>query len=191
MAAKRIIDWDAIERDYRAGIKTLREIAIEHGITHGAINNHRKEHEWIRDLSARIKLKAAQLVSNALLSKEMSKQSKLSESDIIKSSAELQAGAILQESEEIKRLSSIAETFEEELKLISMNEEPIDLEKRTRILKSLTDVREKIINLRRRNLGINDNANGEADKSGHNDPNAEFLSAALSKLNAAASASSR
>ncbi len=31
-------DWEAIELDYRAGIKTLRQIAGEHGITHDAVN---------------------------------------------------------------------------------------------------------------------------------------------------------
>ena len=29
---KRQIDWEKIELDYRAGIKTLRQIADEHGI---------------------------------------------------------------------------------------------------------------------------------------------------------------
>ena len=36
--AKPAPDWEKIEADYRAGIKTLRQIAGEHGVTHGAIN---------------------------------------------------------------------------------------------------------------------------------------------------------
>lgn len=43
-------DWEHIELDYRAGVKTLRPIAAEHGITHGAINKRAKRDGWERDL---------------------------------------------------------------------------------------------------------------------------------------------
>lgn len=46
--ADKTIDWVAIEVDYRAGIKTLREIAGEHGITHPAITKRAKRHGWER-----------------------------------------------------------------------------------------------------------------------------------------------
>ena len=46
-------DWERIELDYRAGIKTLRQIADEHGITHGAINKRARRDGWERDLSVR------------------------------------------------------------------------------------------------------------------------------------------
>ena len=38
MSEKKAPDWERIELDYRAGMKTLRQIADEHGLTHGAIN---------------------------------------------------------------------------------------------------------------------------------------------------------
>jgi hypothetical protein len=168
-AERKDLDWDAIERDYRIGIKTLREIASSFGITHGAITRRAKKYEWSRDLSARIEFKREELVSKALVSKSASRHDEVS---IIKSKAELQAGAILEESDEIKRLKSIADNFEKELYSDEEDfENPVDfagirfdLQKRTSILKQLTEIKEKIINLRRRNLGINDNANGDADK---------------------------
>ena len=52
-SAARIIDWERIELDYRAGIKTLRQIAEEHGITHGAVNKRAARDGWQRDLSVR------------------------------------------------------------------------------------------------------------------------------------------
>jgi hypothetical protein len=60
------------------------------------------------------------------------------------------------------------------------------LEKRTRILKQLSEIREKIINLRRRNLNINDNANGDADKkpAAVATPTTDYISALVNKLNA-------
>ena len=39
-------DWERIELDYRSGIKTLRQIADENGITHGAINKRAKCDGW-------------------------------------------------------------------------------------------------------------------------------------------------
>ena len=52
-SAARIIDWERIELDYRAGIKTLRQIAEEHGITHGAVNKRAARDGWQRDLAVR------------------------------------------------------------------------------------------------------------------------------------------
>lgn len=42
------IDWEKIEFDYRAGIKTLREIAVEHGITHAYVNKKANQEGWMR-----------------------------------------------------------------------------------------------------------------------------------------------
>lgn len=47
---RKTIDWEAIERDYRAGLKTLRQIADEHSITHAAVNKRAKIQGWSRDL---------------------------------------------------------------------------------------------------------------------------------------------
>lgn len=45
---RKIVDWEAVERDYRTGIKTLRAMAQEHGITHGAINKRARRDGWER-----------------------------------------------------------------------------------------------------------------------------------------------
>lgn len=58
----RKVDWALIERDYRAGIKVLRAIAGEHGITEGAIRKRAKADGWSRDLAERIRQKADELV---------------------------------------------------------------------------------------------------------------------------------
>jgi hypothetical protein len=60
---KRILDWEGIERDYRAGILSVREIAKAHNITHRAIIKKAERLAWSRDLAAKIKAKADELVS--------------------------------------------------------------------------------------------------------------------------------
>jgi hypothetical protein len=58
-------DWERIEGDYRAGLKTLRQIAGEHGITHTAVKKRADRDGWVRDLSAKIKARVDDLVSKA------------------------------------------------------------------------------------------------------------------------------
>lgn len=57
------IPWDTIERDYRCGILSLREIATKNGnITESAIRKRAKRDDWARDLNARIHARADELV---------------------------------------------------------------------------------------------------------------------------------
>lgn len=51
-------DWEAVERDYRAGLLSVREIGLAHGVSHTAINKRAKKHGWDRDLKGKIRAKA-------------------------------------------------------------------------------------------------------------------------------------
>ena len=57
MASRKDIDWEAIQREYRAGILSVREIASMHGISHCTILKRAKKFpgQWVRDLSARVR----------------------------------------------------------------------------------------------------------------------------------------
>ncbi|MNK86991.1 hypothetical protein D3C87_1069170 [compost metagenome] len=54
-------DWPVIEADYRAGIKSLRQIASQQGVSEGAIRKRAKKEDWQRDLAAKIQAKAEAL----------------------------------------------------------------------------------------------------------------------------------
>lgn len=43
-----VVHWDRVHADYQSGTKTLRQIAQEHGITHGAVNKRAKRDGWQR-----------------------------------------------------------------------------------------------------------------------------------------------
>ena len=105
------VDWDAIENDYRAGIKALRQIAEEQGITHGAINKRAKRDGWERDLSAKIKAKAAALVSKDAVSKEVSSAALVTERAVVEANAELQAGIIRAHRTDITRYRALCQTM--------------------------------------------------------------------------------
>ena len=52
---KRRADWDAIERDYRTGKFTLRELEAQHGVSYAQISRKATEHRWTKDLREVIK----------------------------------------------------------------------------------------------------------------------------------------
>ena len=63
--SKPTIDWEAVERDYRAGILSVREIGAKCGCTHTAINKRAKRDGWERDRAAR-QQEPVRLVSDEL-----------------------------------------------------------------------------------------------------------------------------
>lgn len=60
-------DKEAVERDYRAGLLSLREISQKHGgnPNHVQISRWAKAEGWTRDLNAKIQAKAEALVLNS------------------------------------------------------------------------------------------------------------------------------
>lgn len=65
-------DWAAIELDYRTGIKPLRLIAEQNGISHVTIFKRAKRDEWTRDLSKKIKAREDEIVERALVNRTAS-----------------------------------------------------------------------------------------------------------------------
>lgn len=52
---KKVIDWEAIEREYRAGQFSVVEIARQHKISHTAIQKRSKRDGWKRDLTDKVR----------------------------------------------------------------------------------------------------------------------------------------
>jgi hypothetical protein len=55
MAERKPVDWEAVEREYRAGQLSVSEIGRQHGVSHTAINKKAKAQGWTRNLAARVK----------------------------------------------------------------------------------------------------------------------------------------
>lgn len=55
MTERKPTDWEAIEREYRAGQLSVREIARQHGVTDTAIRKKAKEFGWSRDLTSAVR----------------------------------------------------------------------------------------------------------------------------------------
>lgn len=108
-------DWERIELDYRAGIKTLRQIAGEHGISEGAIRKRAKRDDWTRDLSERIQDKAEQLVRREAVRSSVRAESTVSERVLVEANAQAVADVRLAHRKDIHRARRLANALLEEL----------------------------------------------------------------------------
>ena len=93
MAAPRRIDWERIEPDYRAGIKSLLQIADEYekatgvSVSHTAISKHFKKLGVKRNLKEKVLAKAEAIVSASMVSGKVSIETTATDAEIINKSA--------------------------------------------------------------------------------------------------------
>lgn len=116
-ASKSGADWERIELDYRAGVKSLREIASEHGITEGAIRKRAKKpgEEWERDLAGKIQAKADELVRRDAVRSEVRANQAASEKAVVDANAQAIADIRLAHRHDIRRARTLTNALLSEL----------------------------------------------------------------------------
>lgn len=176
-------DWAEIEAAYRAGTETLRAIASKHpGINHVAIKRLADKEGWGRDLSARIRSKADDLVTRDAVTASVTRVSPVREKTIVDANALLQATRILEQRKDVVKarrlvgklfaeLDSTTDALElmeqigelmaspDEAGIDKMNElyrKVISLPGRVDMAKKLVETLEKLINAERRVFNIKD-----------------------------------
>lgn len=107
--------WEAIETVYRAGVMSLREIASQHGISEGAIRKRAKRDDWSRDLNAKVKERADDLVRKAEVRKQVRSETTLSERVLIEATAEVIATVRMEHRGDIRRARTLANALFDEL----------------------------------------------------------------------------
>lgn len=113
------VDWEAVEREYSAGIKTLKVIGEEFGVSDAGILKRAKKHGWSRDLKARIRKKADALVSMSVVSGSVSGDSgsltTLTENQIVTVNAEAIASIQISHRRDIGRARKLVSSLLGEL----------------------------------------------------------------------------
>lgn len=69
---RKAVDWDAIEPHYRSGIRSLKEIGKEFGVSDAGIIKHANKEGWARNLKSKIQARADAMVSASVVSAEVS-----------------------------------------------------------------------------------------------------------------------
>lgn len=127
MAKQRAdLDWEAIERAYRSGVMTVRQIAATHGTTHATIGARARRDGWEQDLSAKILAKAQDKLSKAELSTELSTNKRIADQQIIESGAKAIADSLLAHRKDIRRNRSLSNKLLDELEGLCDNPELFD-----------------------------------------------------------------
>ena len=106
MALRPKADWERVEAQYRVGAMSLREIAAEHGITEGAIRKRAKKDGWTRDLAAKVRAKADELVRKDAVRSEVRTETP-TESQQIEVEAQAQARVRLAHRSDITRMRAL------------------------------------------------------------------------------------
>jgi hypothetical protein len=131
---RKAIDWEAVEIQYRAGIRSLHDIGAEFGVSGAGILKRARKDGWTRDLSARIKAKADAKVSAALVNDtlvndaaevngEVNAQTEIAEATVIEVEAEVQARIRLAHRKDIQRNRNLAMRMLGELEEVTDNRE--------------------------------------------------------------------
>ena len=108
-------DWERIELDYRAGIKTLRQVGEENGISHTLVARRAKREGWSRDLSTKINAKADELVSKAAVSKGVTMETRVAERQVVEANAQAVADVRLAHRRDIHRARRLTNALLSEL----------------------------------------------------------------------------
>lgn len=121
-------DWDRIEADYRAGIKSLRQIALENGLTHPAIKKRADKMDWSRDLKPKIHARAEELVSRAMVTSPVTTKAgstdfgnppRTTENAIVAANAQAVSEVWIGQRRGVKRTLAIFDVLCGELEMIS------------------------------------------------------------------------
>lgn len=149
-------DWERIEVDYRAGMKTLRVIASENGICAATIVKRAKGGAWDRDLSAKIAAKAQDKVNKAAVNTEVNKKT---EKAIVEANAALQADIIVSHRKDVPLKRELVNKLFTELEAVTDGKDIIKqlasaLRKEDKI--ALATAADRIITLPKRIKGVSD-----------------------------------
>lgn len=157
-AAPAAPDWERIELDYRAGIKTLRQIAGEHGIAEGTVRKRAKRDGWERDLAPRIQAKAEAIVMRDAV-RDQQRKNPAAEREVIEANALAVADVRLAHRRDIHRTRRICMGLLDELEYQTGAENVALLEQLGEMLREPDDFgRDRLNDLYHKIIGLPDRA---------------------------------
>lgn len=123
---KKQIEWDLVERDWRAGVKTQAQMSAQYGVSRAAMNKHFEKRGITRDLDAKVRAAAATIVAQSVVSPEITAKAVATEREIVEANATLQSQIILQHRTDIQRTRRLSMRLLDELAQQTDNPDLID-----------------------------------------------------------------
>jgi hypothetical protein len=179
---KRVIDWESIEKAYRGGIQSIRQIARTYGITHRALIQRAQRDGWVRDLASAVRQKAKELVATSV-SNASNQIPRVDQDDVVNQQAAVAAEIIKGQRTDIAQMRKMAKGIVDDIDAVNerLNADPeMTDEMRLKLIRirgdlyrDLAQAMAKVIPLERQAYSL-DESNSAADD----------LSAAILKLKA-------
>lgn len=120
---KKIVDWELIEKHYRAGILSNVQIAAECGVTEGAIRKKAKKELWTKDLKAKIQSRAEELVRIAQVRTPSTRLTPISEKQVVEDYAQATSIVLVAQKGSISRGHELFRKMMDELEALTNNKE--------------------------------------------------------------------
>jgi len=103
-------DWSSVEKDYRAGLLTDRQIGEKYGVSHGSVQQQAKKRGWARNLIGRSVARAEEkLAREELANKLASKTLVATEKEIVESTSESLLVVLRSEREDVRKSRAIVQ----------------------------------------------------------------------------------
>jgi len=121
MAAPKKVDYERIEPEWRAGVKSPAQLAAEYtevtgvSVSHAAIIKHFKKIGIPRDLVAKVRAKADSMVMESMVTGKVSSETIKRDADVIEANAQAIANALLSHRKDIARNRGLANKLLTEL----------------------------------------------------------------------------
>lgn len=163
MGRRNDIDWEAIEREYRLGQKTLRQLAKHYGVETSSITRRARSHGWVQDKADEVRTRAANLLLQATADEAtgnatLNAHNATPTETQIKVAARVSADVVLSHRKGLVELSRLRDSMIDKLKVLVV--ESKDLQGNVDVLRRLTDVDEKLRRGEREAFGITPDGGG-------------------------------
>ena len=109
-SGKRRTDWEAVERDYRTGRFTLRELETKYEVNNSTISRRADKHGWTQDLSTAIKQATNAKLIQSIVAAECS-TAQQNAADTVLAAAEVNKQVILGHRKGLQELTSVKRTL--------------------------------------------------------------------------------
>jgi hypothetical protein len=166
-------DWAAIERDYRTGQYSNRELARLHGPSEGAIRKRAADGNWQRDLSEQIRQRVREKTGRAIAQELVKAET---DAEIVEQAAEVGAGIVRGHQVLLRKAKGLAETLMDrlesqlakgtisvQLKGGAVAEIDIPLDYAGKTLGNATIALERTIRMERQAYGLDAEGTGQGD----------------------------
>lgn len=114
------IDWEAVERDYRTGRFTLRELETKHGVVNTTIMRRAKREGWAQDLTEAIRQATNTQLVQQLVQQECS-NAQQSTTETVLAAAALSAQVIMGHRVGLQRITRIKEVLLDQIEQAAQN----------------------------------------------------------------------